>query len=94
MSNFQFWVIQVGIAQQWYDYLDNLAFTTQEIDIGGDEHPTDSVVEGRQDDKLHINCTVNTSPGTSEVRFALLFVVAFQYYFSSRAHKITELYKV
>lgn len=53
------------MAQQWYDELDNLVMTpetesTKEDDcIHTDLSP--------QDDRICINCTVNTSPGTSEV---------------------------
>ncbi|CAA0833436.1 NHL domain-containing protein [Striga hermonthica] len=56
---------KVGIAQQWYDEIDNLSFsvpqeessTKEEIGRAGEE-----VQEG----KLRIGCTINTSPGTSE----------------------------
>ncbi|KAL2945490.1 Protein SUPPRESSOR OF QUENCHING 1 chloroplastic [Bienertia sinuspersici] len=54
---------KVGVAQQWYDELDNLAF---------EEEPEVSLVEKTpserdlDDGKVHINCVVNTSPGTSE----------------------------
>ncbi|GER55104.1 NHL domain-containing protein [Striga asiatica] len=56
---------KVGIAQQWYDEIDNLSFsmpqeessTKEEIGRAGEE-----VQEG----KVRIGCTINTSPGTSE----------------------------
>ncbi|XP_074317246.1 uncharacterized protein LOC141653394 isoform X2 [Silene latifolia] len=56
-------MLQVGAAQKWYDDLDNLAFETE---------PEESKEEIRpgvdfQDGKIHIDCVVKTSPGTSEV---------------------------
>ncbi|XP_042382981.1 uncharacterized protein LOC121975416 [Zingiber officinale] len=55
-----------GIAQQWFDELDNLAFSQVE-----DE--TSSLDEGEhverqfQDDRVHFNCSIGISPGTAEV---------------------------
>ncbi|CAI9774419.1 unnamed protein product [Fraxinus pennsylvanica] len=57
--------ISVGAAQQWYDEIDSLSFSVQEIETSsenGSTHP----VEG-QEGKVRIGCTINTSPGTSEV---------------------------
>lgn len=55
---------KVGVAQQWYDELDDLASLTQkELDAEADT-TSDAKV---QDGKIHIDCAVNTSPGTSEV---------------------------
>ncbi|XP_078434473.1 NHL domain-containing protein [Wolffia australiana] len=59
-------VDKVGIAQQWFDELDNLAFApndsglTEAQDEDGKSTPFDHKV-------LTIDSTVNTSPGTSEV---------------------------
>ncbi|KAK8701965.1 hypothetical protein V6N13_020339 [Hibiscus sabdariffa] len=57
---------KVGVAQQWYDELDNLAFETPEselvIEDGNATADTNS-----QNERIHIDCVVNTSPGTSEV---------------------------
>ncbi|XP_039025013.1 uncharacterized protein LOC120158174, partial [Hibiscus syriacus] len=57
---------KVGVAQQWYDELDNLAFAAPESElvIEDDNATTDS---NSQDERIHIDCEVNTSPGTSEV---------------------------
>ncbi|KAF2322824.1 hypothetical protein GH714_031119 [Hevea brasiliensis] len=56
---------QVGVAQQWYDDLDNLAFSTPEYEITGEDGNTTSDVKS-EDGRVHIDCAINTSPGTSE----------------------------
>ncbi|GAB2242128.1 hypothetical protein Droror1_Dr00018903 [Drosera rotundifolia] len=56
---------KVGMAQQWYDDLDNLVFeVVSEIPTS-----TEDCIAARdlEDDKVCIDCAVNTSPGTSEV---------------------------
>ncbi|XP_068323767.1 uncharacterized protein [Pyrus communis] len=67
---------KVGVAQQWYDELDNLALSISEPDPEStveDESTTREI--GFQDGKVHINCVVNTSPGTSEVIvYAVLYL--------------------
>lgn len=56
---------KVGVAQQWYDELDNLAFTTEpEPEVST---RTSTSRRNLEDGKIHIDCIVNTSPGTSEV---------------------------
>ncbi|CAH1424569.1 unnamed protein product [Lactuca virosa] len=56
---------KVGVAQQWYDELDELASLTQkQLDAEEDKNMSDSRV---QDGNVFIDCAVNTSPGTSEV---------------------------
>ncbi|GAV70684.1 hypothetical protein CFOL_v3_14182 [Cephalotus follicularis] len=57
---------KVGVAQQWYDELDNLAFLTPESELSVEDDSTTDDVE-LQDGRVHIDCAVNTSPGTSEV---------------------------
>lgn len=63
--------LQDGIAQQWFDELDNLAFSQVE-----DE--TSSVDEGEhverhfQDDRVHFDCSISISPGTAEVSTILI----------------------
>ncbi|XP_059446321.1 uncharacterized protein LOC132177862 isoform X2 [Corylus avellana] len=57
---------KVGVAQQWYDELDNLAFTTPEPELIVEDNNT-TKDNKFQDERVHINCAVNTSPGTSEV---------------------------
>lgn len=56
---------KVGVAQQWYDELDNLAFSTQEQELTVED---DNITKDNkfQDERVCINCSVNTSPGTSE----------------------------
>ncbi|KAJ0796600.1 putative transcription factor WD40-like family [Helianthus annuus] len=55
---------KVGVAQQWYDELDDLASLTQkELDTEEDKTSNSNV----QDGNISIDCAVNTSPGTSEV---------------------------
>ncbi|KAI5679987.1 hypothetical protein M9H77_01214 [Catharanthus roseus] len=58
-------VEKVGVAQQWYDEIDNLTVATSEDSSMKEEinSPDEEVEEGR----VRINCTVSTSPGTSEV---------------------------
>ncbi|KAK1290680.1 hypothetical protein QJS10_CPB18g01992 [Acorus calamus] len=54
---------KVGVAQQWFDELDNLAFSQSSI-----ENETKFQERNSQTDKtVHIDCAVNISPGTSEV---------------------------
>ncbi|XP_075655567.1 uncharacterized protein LOC142625742 isoform X2 [Castanea sativa] len=57
---------KVGVAQQWYDELDSLAFSTPETELTVED---DNITKDNkfQDERVHINCAVNTSPGTSEV---------------------------
>jgi hypothetical protein len=46
--------------------LDNLAFSTPGLEMATEEDSATSDVN-YQDERLHIDCAVNTSPGTSEV---------------------------
>ncbi|XP_022771430.1 uncharacterized protein LOC111314388 isoform X2 [Durio zibethinus] len=64
----------VGIAQQWYDELDNLAFSTTESELViEDDYATKDT--NSEDERIQIDCVVNTSPGTSEVIiYAALYV--------------------
>uniref|UniRef100_A0A453RZW9 NHL repeat-containing protein 2 n=1 Tax=Aegilops tauschii subsp. strangulata TaxID=200361 RepID=A0A453RZW9_AEGTS len=59
---------KVGIAQQWYDEIDNLAFSEAAEEpavIKGDDKPAD---ESHQDQKsVHFTCAVNVSPGSCEL---------------------------
>ncbi|XP_047332335.1 uncharacterized protein LOC124935935 [Impatiens glandulifera] len=55
---------EIGVAQQWYDELDNLTFSTP------DEEPSDeeeSTVDNMKEGGICIDCAIDTSPGTSEV---------------------------
>ncbi|XP_011080183.1 uncharacterized protein LOC105163513 isoform X2 [Sesamum indicum] len=57
---------KVGVAQQWYDEIDNLSFSTPPEESSRQEnsrHPGEEVQDGR----VRIGATINTSPGTSEV---------------------------
>lgn len=56
--------MQIGVAQQWYDELDELASLTEEV-LNAKEHTASKTK--MQDGKICIDCAVNTSPGTSEV---------------------------
>ncbi|XVF32224.1 hypothetical protein REPUB_Repub17cG0062800 [Reevesia pubescens] len=64
---------KVGAAQQWYDELDNLAFSAPESElvIEDDNATTDA---NSVNERIHINCVVNTSPGTSEVYTLSLYI--------------------
>ncbi|KAJ7008774.1 hypothetical protein NC653_007439 [Populus alba x Populus x berolinensis] len=57
---------KAGVSQQWYDELDNLAFSTPGLEMATEEDNATSDVN-YQDERLHIDCAVNTSPGTSEL---------------------------
>ncbi|XP_015892347.3 uncharacterized protein LOC107426629 isoform X2 [Ziziphus jujuba] len=57
---------KVGVSQQWYDELDNLAFSTPDVDLALEDNKTTSDASFR-DDRIRISSSVNTSPGTSEV---------------------------
>ncbi|KAJ6403793.1 hypothetical protein OIU84_012072 [Salix udensis] len=57
---------KAGVSQQWYDELDNLAFSTPGLEMAIEEDDATSDVQ-YQDERLHIDCAVNTSPGTSEL---------------------------
>ncbi|PWA79453.1 NHL domain-containing protein [Artemisia annua] len=55
---------KVGVAQQWYDELDELASLTEQELKAEEDQVSDAKV---QDGKICIDCAVDTSPGTSEV---------------------------
>jgi hypothetical protein len=59
-------LVQVGVAQQWYDELDYIAAPKPEHEIPKDDRVDKNIVV-EDDDKIHINSSVCTSPGTSEV---------------------------
>lgn len=61
MSDF----LQVGIAQQWFDELDNLAFSNTEESTNEEREAHDDNFEDCKG--INIDCAVNVSPGTSEV---------------------------
>ncbi|MCE0482596.1 hypothetical protein HAX54_041506 [Datura stramonium] len=65
---------KVGVAQQWYDEIDHLAFSTPEIEATIEEG-TMSRGEEIPEGKVVISCSINSSPGTSEVIiFAALYL--------------------
>ncbi|KAG8389096.1 hypothetical protein BUALT_Bualt02G0193700 [Buddleja alternifolia] len=57
---------KVGVAQQWYDEIDGLSFSSpqEETNTEVESKPPGAEV---QEGKVRIDCTINTSPGTSEV---------------------------
>ncbi|KZV56436.1 hypothetical protein F511_08334 [Dorcoceras hygrometricum] len=55
---------KVGIAQQWYDELDNLCYSTPLEEESSTAEESKPVV---QEGVARVGCTINTSPGTSEV---------------------------
>ena len=58
--------MQIGVAQQWYDELDNLPFEEEPgANVSAEEKST--LKRNLEDGKVHIDCVVNASPGTSEV---------------------------
>ncbi|OVA01596.1 hypothetical protein BVC80_9073g27 [Macleaya cordata] len=63
---------KVGVAQQWFEELDNLAFSRPEELSDEENKSPDSFHE---DSRVHINSAVNISPGTSEVViYAVLYL--------------------
>ncbi|KAG0498564.1 hypothetical protein HPP92_003255, partial [Vanilla planifolia] len=61
---------KVGIAQQWFDELDNLAFLNTQLENSECTVQNDdkSIEKGLEDtEKPKLNCAVNVSPGTSEI---------------------------
>lgn len=61
--------MQVGVSQQWYDEIDHLAFSTSEVEATIEEG-TVSRFEEIPEGKVEISCSVNSSPGTSEVHYS------------------------
>ncbi|CAN6462046.1 unnamed protein product [Victoria cruziana] len=57
---------KVGVAQQWYDELDNLAFASADTASEVNEQQVE-LVYPQEDTSAHIDCCVSTSPGTSEI---------------------------
>ncbi|XP_057534951.1 uncharacterized protein LOC130813203 isoform X2 [Amaranthus tricolor] len=57
-------VEKVGVAQKWYDDLDGLAFEVKP-EVSSEVKTTPE--RNLEDGKIHIECAINTSPGTSEV---------------------------
>ncbi|KAL5997071.1 hypothetical protein ACLOJK_007999 [Asimina triloba] len=60
----------VGVAQQWYDELDNLAFSKLGLKPNNQDAEVEeniSDISSQGGNTVHIDCTVNISPGTSEV---------------------------
>lgn len=71
-QKFCFHDLQVGVSQQWYDELDSLAKEIANPDVAEEVEEEDNInpseIESEEDGQIHIDCTVKTSPGTSEVR--------------------------
>ncbi|XP_031278260.1 uncharacterized protein LOC116136740 isoform X2 [Pistacia vera] len=63
---------KVGVSQQWYDELDNLAFSTAESELTIEDDDATSDLKS-DDERVHIDCAVNTSPGISEVIICAAF---------------------
>ncbi|KAL3850056.1 hypothetical protein ACJIZ3_011938 [Penstemon smallii] len=58
---------KMGLAQQWYDEIDNLSFIQEEEEEEINEEENRLAVDEMQEGKVRFSCTINTSPGTSEV---------------------------
>ncbi|EOA29702.1 hypothetical protein CARUB_v10016474mg [Capsella rubella] len=69
---------KIGVSQQWYDELDSLAKEIANPEADEEEEEVDvnpSEIEREEDGRIHINCTVKTSPGTSElIVYAALYL--------------------
>ncbi|CAA7396880.1 unnamed protein product [Spirodela intermedia] len=57
----------VGAAQKWFDELDNLAFSPAPDGSTMQSQETGAMKNAVDSNSVHIDCAVNTSPGTSEV---------------------------
>ena len=87
-------LVQVGVAQQWYIDLEYLAAPKPELEITEDDNLDKNIVVEEddnldknivvEDDKIHIKSCVCTSPGTSEVCSNGLFCLLSQCSFSTR----------
>lgn len=69
---------KVGVAQQWFDELDNLAFSGAagpEQASAADDDSINSSTKFEQENRVHIQSAINISPGTSEVIiYAVLYL--------------------
>uniref|UniRef100_A0A1J3JBQ1 NHL repeat-containing protein 2 n=1 Tax=Noccaea caerulescens TaxID=107243 RepID=A0A1J3JBQ1_NOCCA len=71
---------KVGVSQQWYDELDSLAKEIANPELAEEEEEQEedinaSEIETEDDGRIHIDCTINTSPGTSElIVYAALYL--------------------
>ncbi|VVA96700.1 unnamed protein product [Arabis nemorensis] len=70
---------KVGVSQQWYDELDSLAKEIATPELAEEEEEVDdtipSEIESEEDGRIHIDCTVNTSPGSGElIVYAALYL--------------------
>lgn len=73
-------LVQAGVAQQWYDELDDLASPKHESEMTEDDKKGSPVNEDDknivvEDEKVRICSGVCTSPGTSEVCLIILAVL-------------------
>ncbi|XP_058207044.1 uncharacterized protein LOC131320355 isoform X3 [Rhododendron vialii] len=76
---------KVGVSQQWYDELDNLAFSEPESELSAEEESTSDV--NLQEHGVCVDCAINTSPGRSEVIiYAALYLKMKQHPDSSEVH--------
>ncbi|XP_051118786.1 uncharacterized protein LOC127242999 isoform X2 [Andrographis paniculata] len=67
-------VEKIGLAQQWYDELDNLTFAIPDEE-SRTEDKNEIPIEETPDGRVRIGCTIDTSPGTSEaVIYAALYL--------------------
>ncbi|XP_068666368.1 uncharacterized protein [Aristolochia californica] len=57
---------KVGVAQQWFDELDNLAFSKDGMEMRIDDEERNSNEDSEDEKSVHIDCADNISPGTSE----------------------------
>lgn len=69
---------KVGVSQQWYDELDSLAKEIANPEAAEEEEEEDvnpSEVDREEDGRIHIDCPVKTSPGSSElIVYAALYL--------------------
>lgn len=58
---------KVGVAQKFYDQLDNVVYGAPESEQVIEDDSATTVTISEDGRRTHIDCVVNTSPGTSEV---------------------------
>ncbi|KAK9145987.1 hypothetical protein Sjap_005890 [Stephania japonica] len=63
---------KVGVAQQWFDELDNLVFEEPDTETSSKENKFPEM-NSQQQRRVHVPCAINISPGTSEV-FCSIFL--------------------
>ncbi|XP_077252837.1 NHL domain-containing protein isoform X2 [Tasmannia lanceolata] len=82
---------KVGVAQQWFDELDNLAFSKPGMESTVQDAEKIPDRNSQEKNLTHIDCAVNISPGTSEVAiYAVLYLKVNEIQSSPSDHQNTN----